>query len=305
MNETQIPCESAVPDNERMSARGLSNASEKLSGSMPDDDSLLAWVLSDINLDATPPWKRGFPHPKPKSEIAIVCGNLGADIKHSINWLASNIDDRPVVLILGNRDRCLGDVDRAVDRARRAAAGTTVVVLENESLSLTKKRRTIIGATLWSDFRLSGNPEAAMALIGTRMSEFRGRSRNGQPWLSPRGAAARHEASRNFIEQTLRTASNRCVVATHFAPCPQAISSVGDHDMASYAASDLTGLMARKDDDPGFVPPTAWVHGHTLTTARYGLGDTMVVTNSKGRGPWRPDELPDNPEFDPGYVVSL
>ena len=285
-------------------ARGVSNPPGNL-GQDAGDDRLFAWVLSDINLDATPPWKRGFPHCKPASDIAIVCGDVGPEIKSSTNWLARNIDDRPVVFILGNRDRCSGDVDQAVDKARREAAGTGVVVLENETISLSGGRLTVIGATLWTDFRLSGDPEADMALAGTRVPDFRGRRRNGRPWLSPREAAARHAVSRDFIERTLRATSSRCAVATHFAPCPQAMSSTEGDAIASYAASDLTGLMWRRDHDPGFVPPAIWIHGHTHTTSRFRIGETMVVSNSKGRGPWRLDELPDNTEFDPVLVVPL
>jgi hypothetical protein len=285
-------------------ARGVSNAPGNL-GQDAGDDRLFAWVLSDLNLDATPPWKREFPYLKPESDIAIVCGDVGPDIKYSTNWLARNINDRPVVFVLGNRDRCPGDVDQAVDKARREAAGTNVIVLENEGVSLAKDRLTIIGATLWSDFRLSGYPDADMALAGTRVPDFRGRRKNGRPWLSPKEAAARHAVSRAFIERTLRATSNRCVVVTHFAPCPQATSSAEGDGIASYDASDLTGMMTRRDGDPGFVPPAVWIHGHTKFTGRFRVGDTMVVSNSKGRGPWRPGELPDNTGFDPVLVVPL
>jgi hypothetical protein len=271
---------------------------------------LLAWILSDLRIDASPPWKRGIPCPKPASDIAVICGNVGPNIKRSIDWLATSIDDRPVILVLGNRDRCPNDIDKAIDTACSCAAGTNVVVLEEQAILLEdrssrdKAPLTLIAATLWSDFSVLGEPDADMALAATEVPDFRARTPRNRRLFHPREAVARHARAKSFIERALREAPGRCVVATHFAPCLAAVDQ-RTVALASYAASDLTDLMRPRPHDASFKPPAVWIHGHTVATTRFRIGETLILSNGKGTGPWRPGEPAENARFDPALVITL
>jgi hypothetical protein len=71
------------------------------------------------------------------------------------------------------------------------------------------------------------------------------------------------------------------------------------HDLISAAyASDLTELITR-------TTPDVWIYGHTHLSEDGYLGRTRMISNSKGYGPWHPNETWDNADFDPRKVVEI
>jgi hypothetical protein len=48
------------------------------------------------------------------------------------------------------------------------------------------------------------------------------------------------------------------------------------------------------------------IYGHTHESRDFRVGDTRVVTNAKGYGPWPPAEpARDNADFDPNFVIEI
>jgi predicted phosphodiesterase len=55
-----------------------------------------------------------------------------------------------------------------------------------------------------------------------------------------------------------------------------------------------------------------WVYGHTHETKDFmvgngvvGNGNTRVVSNQKGYGPWAAGETWENPDFNPNFVIEI
>jgi hypothetical protein len=151
-----------------------------------------------------------------------------------------------------------------------------------------------LGATLWTDFRLLGDPAAGMAAAQLHMTDFR-RIR-----VEPRYRLARpadtvlwHTLSVRWLRRELWAPHDGpTVVVTHHAPSARSLNPrYADPASAAYA-SDLEALVAASG-------ARLWVHGHTHHCVDYRIGATRVLSNQRG--------YPDEPAngFDPALVVDL
>ncbi|WP_245330572.1 metallophosphoesterase [Bradyrhizobium sp. AS23.2] len=221
--------------------------------------------------------------------------------------------DRPVVYIMGNHEAYGGDIDRAVEKAKAAARNTNVHVLQSETVQI--GGITFAGATLWTDFALCGDQRRAMAVAAEHMNDFRKiRTARYMERFRPYHAYARHLAARKFFEGEMRKPrSGKLVVVSHHAPHPGRALPLSDptgHDeiLAAAYRSDLRFLMSSAPDD-GFGalrPADVWIYGHTHESEDTVIGQTRVVSNAKGYGPWLPKYRTwENPRFDPNLVIEI
>jgi Icc-related predicted phosphoesterase len=251
-------------------------------------------------LELTRGWDLPAGDERPDFDVLVVAGDLIPRMERGVKWLLDRVHDREVVYIAGNHEFYGCDIDRTVEKARDLAAGTSVHVLQNDSVQIGDV--VFIGATFWTDFDLFGDPEYAMQAAAETMNDYRKiRLRNYELRLRPRHTLARHQESRDFIARELRKEkTGPRVVVTHMAPHPDAVRGGFERDISSAAyASDCSDLMALGVD--------AWIHGHTHETYdRMVAGGVRLVTNQKGYGPWPPNELTwDNPDFDPRFVIEV
>jgi hypothetical protein len=101
----------------------------------------------------------------------IVAGDLIPRMERGVRWLLDRVPERPVIYIAGNHEFYGVDVDITVDKARAAAAGTNVHVLENETVRIGDV--TFAACTLWTDFAIRGDAHRGMAVAGERMNDFK------------------------------------------------------------------------------------------------------------------------------------
>jgi len=257
------------------------------------------WTLSDLHLELSRLWTPPGLDERPDADVVVVAGDLIPRMERGVRWLLEHFPDYPVIYVPGNHESYGTDIDRTVEKARLAAQGTNVHVLSDDTVVINGVR--FLGATLWTDFNLFGNPILAMEAADSIMNDYRkirweGYSRR----LKPDVSLARHLQTRRFLERELRNGfDGRTVVVTHHAPHPDGISRAHRHDVISAAyASDLSELITR-------VGPDLWIYGHTHLSEDRNLGRTRVVSNAKGYGPWYPKETWENPNFDPLKVVEL
>jgi Calcineurin-like phosphoesterase len=275
------------------------------------------WIVSDLHLELTRGWDLPGPAERPDFDVLVVAGDLIPRAERGVRWLLERVHDRPVIYVMGNHESYGTDEIRTVEKAMEAAQGTQVFILQNRAIRLGDV--TFAGCCLWTDFALYGDRPRAMAVAGDRMNDF-SKIRTGAYRLRfrPAHALRRHEESRAFLEAEMRKprGAGRLVVVTHHAPVPDrahrrdpAVRPTDDEILTAAYRSDLTSLMRPQpagDGKDALRPADAWIFGHTDESFDSRIGDTRVVSNSKGYGPWFPKEKTwDNPNFDPHFILEI
>lgn len=271
------------------------------------------WVLSDLHLELTRGWDLLEGDARPRFDVLVIAGDLIPHAERGVRWLCERVADRPVIYVAGNHEFYGTDVDRTIEKARAAAAGTNIHVLQHDSIRIGDV--TFAGATTWTDFDLFGDPHRAMVVAAARMNDFR-KIRIGRyvERFRPSHALARHLQARAFLELEMRKPRpGKLVVISHHAPHPGAAlapshpSRPDDLLIAAYR-SDLTALMrpSANDGHGALKPADLWIYGHTHESEDTVIGATRVVSNAKGYGPWPPQRRAwDNRSFDPNLIIEI
>lgn len=273
------------------------------------------WTMSDLHLELTRGWDLPAGEARPQFDVLVVAGDLVPRMERGVTWLLERVTDKPVIYIAGNHEGYGADIDRTVEKAKIAAEGTNVHVLQDETVTIDGV--TLVGATLWSNFNLFGDQHRAMRVAGERMNDHKKiRTNKYSDRFRPSHAYARHAASRRFLESEMRKPrSGPLVVITHHAPypgpelLPDAEGRLSDEQILTAAyRSDLTSLMhagpAEAEAD-ALRPAELWIYGHTHESDDVTIGATRIISNAKGYGPWPPQLSPDNRNFDPTMVVEV
>jgi predicted phosphodiesterase len=274
------------------------------------------WILSDLHVELTRGWDLPAADVRPRFDVLVIAGDLIPRMERGVVRLRERVPDRPVIYVPGNHESYGCDVDRTVEKAKRAAEGSKVFVLQNEAIRLGNV--TFAGATLWTDFNLFGDQSRAMTVAADKMNDFRKiRISRYQDRFRPQHALARHMESRAFLETEMRrTRAGPLVVVSHHAPHPGRPfpryrgEPLSDEEILTAAyRSDLTSLMWPAPNEGGrnsLRPADLWIYGHTHESEDVTIGYTRVVSNAKGYGPWMPRHRTwDNPRFDPNFVIEV
>lgn len=268
--------------------------------------------MSDLHLELTRGWDLPSGRTRPAFDVLIVAGDLVPRMERGVKWLLERVPDHPVIYIAGNHESYGTDIDRTFEKAKAAAAGTNVRALENETVRIGNV--TFVVCTLWTDFALFGDQRREMAVAAERMNDFK-KIRTGRyaERFRPAHALARHRRSRAFLEAELRKdRPGPLVVVTHHA-CRRPELRLSDppkpEELLSAAFySDLTALTVPAPDDGrgALRPANLWIYGHTHESIDVVIGDTRVVSNAKGYGPWLPRERTwDNPDFNEKLIIEI
>jgi Icc-related predicted phosphoesterase len=216
-------------------------------------------------------------------------------MERGVKWLLERLTDRPVIYVAGNHEAYGTDLDRTVEKARIAAAGTNVRVLQNESIEI--GGTIFLGAIGWTDFNLFGDPDRAMQAVGEVMNDYKKiRVMNYELRLRPAHTLARHMETRAFLQRELgRPKTLPRVVVTHMGFHAEAVRRGLEHKLISAAYTSRDPIEGAD----------LWVYGHTHESRDFRVGATRVVSNAKGYGPWRSNETWENPDFDPTLIVEI
>lgn len=274
---------------------------------------LRLWVLSDLHVELTRGWDLPAGDARPRFDVLVMAGDLIPRAERGVRWLRERVVDRPVIYVLGNHEFYGTDVDRTVEKARAAAAGTNIHLLQHDSIRIGDV--TFAGATTWTDFELFGDPHRAMVVAAEQMNDYR-KIRIGRyvERFRPSHALARHLQARVFFELEMRKPRpGKLVVISHHAPHPGAALAPSDplrpDDILTAAyRSDLTALMRPAADDGrgALRPADLWIYGHTHESEDTVIGATRVVSNAKGYGPWpRQQRAWDNRSFDSNLIIEI
>ncbi|WFT94403.1 metallophosphoesterase [Bradyrhizobium barranii] len=269
------------------------------------------WIMSDIHLELTRGWDLPAGDARPEFDVMIVAGDLIPRAERGVRWLLDRVPDRPVIYVMGNHESYGQDIDINLEKAKEAALGTNIHVLENETVRFGGV--TFACCTLWTDFAINGDAYRGMLVAGERMNDFRKiRISNYERRFLPRHALTRHVKSWAFLDAEMRKPrehGDRLAIVSHHCPIPDPGESGNDPTLDPAYRSDLRRLMASVPDDGrgALRPADLWIFGHTHQSFDAVVGErTRVVSNSKGYGPRPPHERTwDNPDFNEKLVIEI
>ena len=245
-------------------------------------------VLSDIHLEFAE-----FDPPETDAEVVILAGDVDNG-EHGVYWAMEKFPSKPVLYVLGNHEYYEHAIPELIEQARAAANDSNVYFLENRSVAIDGVE--FFGCTLWSDFKLWGNPEEARAEAADRMSDYDHIkvSPKLRP-LQPKHLASHHRKSKKWLRAALQESQAKAkVVITHHAPCSVSLPEDFREDVLSAAyASKLDHFIKRSK-------AALWIHGHIHRVQDYMVGKTRVLSNPRGYHPEAP-----TPGFEPALVVEI
>ena len=198
--------------------------------------------------------------------------------------LSRLIEPAKVHILPGNHDyyhfRLDGD-----DRLRK--------LVEDVGMIWAQKAEAVIGgvrflcATLWTDFRLTGDETAAQNAAWLAMNDYRLIAHNTRgDMLLPRHTAEIHADHLAWLtDRIARPHPGRTVIVTHHGPSPCATGPI-DRLTPSFS-SDLDSWILRHE-------PDLWLFGHTHRHRAGRVGRTRIMNISLGY----PDEAPEGHETD-------
>jgi len=244
-------------------------------------------ILCDLHLEFGP-----TRIPPTEADVVVLAGDIHLG-REGRRWTRSHIPDKPVIYVLGNHEFYRHSLPELTETLKRETDGSHIHLLENSSVEISGY--TFLGCTLWTDFQLTPNPDAAMQAAESIMSdysiiEFSPERR----MLRARDTVRLHAESVAWLRGKLAKCDReRTIVVTHHAP--------SDRSEAPYHAnSPLKPAFASKLDSliqQSRIP--LWIHGHTHHNVDYTIGSTRVLTNQRGY----PDQLCKG--FDPSLVVEI
>jgi predicted phosphodiesterase len=269
------------------------------------------WVMSDLHLESTRFWDLPARADRPDFDVMVVAGDLIPKAERGVKWLLERVP-RPVIYVMGNHEAYGTDIDRTLEKAREAAAGTNIHVVQDETIRIGDV--TFACCTLWTDFAVNGDVHGAMMVAAERMNDFK-KIRTGRyvERFRPPHALARHRQSRAFLEAELRKVRpGPLVIVTHHAPVPKMSDEPGgscnDSTLDPAYRSDLTALMSPAPDDGrgALRPAQVWIYAHTHQSFDAVVGKTRILSNAKGYGPWPGQQRSwGNANFNPHLVIEI
>jgi predicted phosphodiesterase len=266
-------------------------------------------VTSDLHLEFSPS-HLGFEEHQAWADIVVIAGDTDKASK-AVAQARRLFGSPDIVLIAGNHEHygTKRSIDDGTATMRRQADelstdDSRIHVLEDDAVIVPVRGVDVrvIGATLWTDFAIFGNPRVDAGIVERTLNDYRLIKRADQvDWrdrLTTGETARRHTRSRVFIESQLRTEhAGPTIVLTHHQPSLRCVAK-------QYLRDPVTAGFASNLDDVIALQPALWVSGHTHVSHQVrDPGGCLMMGNPAGY------ELKgarlENPDFDPRLAVHL
>ncbi|MFC1782261.1 metallophosphoesterase [Planctomycetota bacterium] len=244
-------------------------------------------VLNDLHVEFEP-----FDPPETDAEVVILGGDIHVG-KKGLKWAQENFKGKPVIYVLGNHEYYGQAIPKHTDKLKELAEGTNVHILENDIFVINEVM--FLGCTLWTNFKLWGNPQIAGDAARQKMTDYK-KIRVSPQYrkIKPIDTVGIHYKSLNWLgENLIKTHDAKVVVITHHAPSPRSFSEKHQEDILGAA------YVSHLDDFVEKSGAALWIHGHLHVQRDYMIGNTRVLCNSRGY----PDEY--NNEFIADYEVEI
>jgi len=210
-------------------------------------------------------------------DALIIAGDLAdapqINWQRSLDWLGRYVQRGKIFILPGNHDyyaHALG----ADEELGQLAASRGARLVQKQELRYGDIR--LLCCTLWTDFELLGDPEAAMMNAAISMMDYdrigykKPTRSGGFVPIMPKDTLALHRDHRAWLEAALAAPhfagpAGRTVVVTHHGPHPQTAGPLNALSPCFY--SDLSELIHQHQ-------PEAWFFGHSHYRLRAQVGMT-------------------------------
>jgi Icc-related predicted phosphoesterase len=234
-------------------------------------------------------------------DAVVIAGDVDEGALNSFDWIRKLVPrEVRVVMVMGNHEYYRKVLPLELELARKAAPDFGIDLLENSVAVIKGIKDTeavrFVGATLWTNYRLFGDHNAALAMRAAAdgMSDHRLIRWSKSPWrrFRPQEALMMHTGSVAYIMRELKTDfPGPSVLVTHHPMHVRSLTNVSESLLAAAYCSDLETLLLE-------CQPSIAVHGHVHTNSDYYVGGTRIICNPRGH----PGE---NEKFDPALVVEV
>jgi len=244
-------------------------------------------LLSDLHVEF-----EHYTYQPTDCDVVVLAGDIHTKAQ-GVKWAMENITDKPVLYILGNHEFYKKTYPKLFHEARELAAGSNVQILENEVATIDGVN--FLGCTLWTDFKLFGDPMIAGYHCQQAMNDYKKiKKLPGYSKIRSLDVARIHEASKKWLATELKARTGqKNVVITHHAPSVRSVPVEYKEDLTTAAyASDLESFISEHK-------PVAWFHGHMHTNSNYMQGCCRVACNPRGYS------AHENPEFSSVMTVDV
>ncbi len=250
-------------------------------------------VLSDLLLEL--PFNQYTAPDEDTFDTVIPAGDIHSGTE-GVYWAKETFSGtKPVYYLPGNHEFYGFDIDCLVEQMRHAASNSQVRLLWRDAVQHDCDT-VIIGATLWTDYKLGGIDEIrAMDLARRGVADHR-RMLKGVNRFQPEDARALFNEDRRFIEESLAASqARRPIVVTHHLPSSRCADAQWHGSPLNAAfASDLDDLVSRS---------SVSIHGHTHASVDFTVGNSRVVANPAGYP--RNGVERENAAFEPARIIEI
>ncbi len=257
------------------------------------------WIMSDLHLDvghnnAQISFK--LPDSRPEHDVVVIAGDICEDMVKGVKWIRESGFSAPVIYVGGNHEFYRTKIDTNRLKALKEVRGSDDIhILQDSWVEIDGVR--FIGATLWTDYCLDGEPMQKLAMRHAEecMNDHRfiRYAAGGYRKWHPDDCLREHQQSVEYIRHMLSEPfDGQQVVVTHHAPSIKSVSPEYKRDLLNGAfASNLDQEVDRAD---------LWIHGHVHTAFDYRIGNGRVVCNPRGYAYHN-----EHTNFDPSKVVEV
>jgi hypothetical protein len=160
-------------------------------------------IFSDLHLDVAPIKPIAIAD---NVDLVIVAGDTCEGALCAFEHLRRIVPmSTPIAMVMGNHEYYRRFLPEELSLARATAPDLNIHLLENDAVTLGRIR--LIGATLWTDYRLFGDAvqRRVMTVCGEDLNDHRRIGWSKQPWLRfrPQEAMLLHHRSRAFLATAL------------------------------------------------------------------------------------------------------
>lgn len=247
-------------------------------------------IMSDLHLDRSD-GKIDLHKEMLQNDFIILAGDtsIGSPSVEFANSLGI-----PVVKILGNHEYRGKNLSYEAGRLKKLAGPDTHILEKN---AIIMKGVRVIGATLWSNYKLKGvRAQKNMAskkeggLVDMQNVVVGSQHRP----IKPKDLIENHKSSVAYIESVLKEEfDGPTIIISHHGPHSLSIGEkYKDTPLVPTYVSDLEALILN-------YQPEFWIHGHLHNSSDYLIGNTRVICNPRGNMANDP-----NPDFNNNLSIK-